>query len=157
VAVCLFDLQNGVGGMNHILLPGKASFKDFNEEARFGINAMELLINAMMKLGGDRKNFMSKVFGGAYVVPALSEQDSVGKRNIEFVMEFLRRERIEVVKKDLGGYKSRKIFFHTDTGLVYLRRGQTLASRRIAELEQEKLKTMRLNLERLDGVVLFQK
>ena len=51
VAVCLFDPVKKIGAMNHILLPGRANMKHFDAPARFGINAMELLINGMMNLG----------------------------------------------------------------------------------------------------------
>ena len=61
VAVCLYDPVARIGGMNHILLPGKADLKHFDNVARYAINAMELLINRVMTLGGkrsfDRKGF----------------------------------------------------------------------------------------------------
>jgi len=155
VAACLFDPENRIGGMNHILLPGKASFKDFNVEARFGINAMELLINAMMKLGANRYRIKGKVFGGAHVTPALSAEGAVGRKNADFILEFLERENIDVVSQDMGGHNSRRIYFHTDSAQVFLRRGHTLASRRIAKLEQEKLKRIRANLEEAGKITWF--
>ena len=75
VAVCLFDPVNRVGGMNHILLPGKADMRHFDVSARYGINAMELLINKMMQLGGSRNRFLAKVFGGAHLFPAISKEN----------------------------------------------------------------------------------
>lgn len=157
VAACLFDVENRIGGMNHFLVPGKASFKDFNAEARFGINAMELLINAMMKLGANRYRIKGKVFGGAHVIPALSASGAVGRKNADFILEFLERENIEVISQDLGGYKSRRIFFHTDSAQVFLRRSHTLNSRRIVELEleQEKLRNIRANLEEPGKITWF--
>src|ERR1039457_287013 len=48
VAVCLWDPVLRAGGMNHILLPGGQLDSD---NSRYGANAMELLINGLMKLG----------------------------------------------------------------------------------------------------------
>jgi chemotaxis protein CheD len=155
VSACLYDWKNGIGGMNHILVPGKASFEKFNAAARYSINAMELLINGMMILGADRRNMWAKVFGGANVIPALSEENSVGAKNCEFVLMFLERERIQVVSRDLGGYKSRKIYFHTNNGDVYVRRSQTMKSSQIAALEQEKLKKISRQVEKPADVVWF--
>lgn len=155
VAACLFDPDNRIGGMNHFLVPGKANFKDFNAEARFGINAMELLINAMMKLGANRYKIKGKVFGGAHVIPALAEEGSVGRKNSDFIIEFMERENIDVVSQDLGGHKSRRIYFHTDSAQVFLRRGHTLASKRIAKLEQDKLKHIRANMEESGKITWF--
>lgn len=155
VAACLFDRKNLIGGMNHILVPGKARFVDFNSAARFSINAMELLINAMLKLGADRKKIIAKVFGGANVIPGLSEENSVGAKNAAFVLEFLRNERIRVLARDLGGYKSRKIFFHTDTGSVYLRRSHSMKSSHLAILEQKKLEKLNRQMEQPSDITLF--
>ncbi|MBU1168774.1 MAG: chemotaxis protein CheD [Proteobacteria bacterium] len=155
VAVCLFDRKNKVGGMNHILVPGKASFQEFNAPARFSINAMELLINAMMKLGGEKQKLNAKVFGGANVIPGLPHVNSVGSKISEFVLEFLAHEHIPVMGQDLGGHKSRKVFFHTDTGNVYLRRSHSMKSSHLAVLEQKKLIRISKQLEKKTDVVIF--
>ena len=122
VAVCLYDPKNRIGGMNHILLPGKPDLRRFDASARYGINAMELLINKILKIGGDRKRIIAKVFGGAHVIPAISHDNGMGPRIVEFVKDFLKNEDIRIVSQDLGGKKARKIYFHTDTGEVFLKR-----------------------------------
>lgn len=155
VSACLYDWKNGIGGMNHILVPGKASFESFNAAARFSINAMELLINGLLYLGAERSKIWAKVFGGANVIPALSEKNSVGTRNCEFVLEFLKKERIQIVGKDVGGYKSRKIYFHTENGDVYVRKSQTLKSKQMAALEQENMKKIKRQIEKPADVVWF--
>lgn len=155
VAVCLFDPENKIGGMNHILVPGKASFRDFNVEARYGINAMELLINALMKLGASRPGLKAKVFGGAQVIPSDTVRETMGRKNADFVLEFLGTENIAVVCKDLGGLESRRIFFHTDTAQVFLKRGQTLASRRLVQMERKKLQAIQEKLANAGDITLF--
>jgi hypothetical protein len=49
VAVCLRDPVVGIGGMNHILVPGRCDGND--RQSRWGVHAMELLINAIMNQG----------------------------------------------------------------------------------------------------------
>ncbi len=155
VAACLFDPEKKIGGMNHILVPGKASFREFNVEARYGINAMELLINALMKLGAGRACLKAKVFGGAQVIPSASDRESMGRKNSDFILEFLRRENIEVLRQDLGGLKSRRIYFHTDTAQVFLKRADTLSSRHLARMEREKLRIIREKLVQSGDITLF--
>ena len=100
----LHDHVASIGGMNHILLPGKADLKIFDNVARYAINAMELLINRVMTLGGHRPNLIAKVFGGAHVLPAVSAKNGMGAKNSEFVLEFLQMEIvISIVSHDLGG------------------------------------------------------
>ena len=68
IAVCLFDPVNHVMGMNHFLLSCHRPFGNgpiFSTDAgRYGINAMELLINEMYKLGARRSCLKAKAFGG---------------------------------------------------------------------------------------------
>jgi len=41
---------------------------------------------------------------------------------VTFAFEFLEKESIPVVNADVGGREPRKIYFHTDTNDVFLRR-----------------------------------
>jgi chemotaxis receptor (MCP) glutamine deamidase CheD len=123
VAVCLRDPVTGVGGMNHILIPGRC------DGARCGVNAMELLINAIMQRGGDRRRLVAKVFGGANVLPAL-QSPTAGEQNAAFVRNFLATERIALVAQRLGGTHAVQVHFRTDTGktIVHSVNGSRLPS-----------------------------
>jgi len=155
VTVCLFDPLNRVGGMNHILMPGKVDMKCFNSAARYGVNAMELLINRIMTLGGDRCGLVAKVFGGAHVISAISRENGMGRKNVEFAFEFLKKEEIRIISQDLGGTDSRKIFFHTDTGDVFLKRIPPILQTRMAQEEALKLKRMQKAAYKSGEITLF--
>lgn len=113
VAVCLFDQERGIGGMNHFLLPEGRS-GDL-EEVVFGLQAMELLINAMLKQGAQKYHMQAKLFGGAQMIGGLS---NIGERNVAFAREFLKDENFPVVAESVGGTMGRKIMFIPTTGLV---------------------------------------
>ncbi len=155
VAVCLYDPVSRVGGMNHILLPGSADMRHFNSSARYGINAMELLINRIMAIGGNRKRLVAKAFGGAHVLPSISLENGVGRKNSEFILEFLEVERINLVSHDLGGYEARKIYFHTDTGEVLLKRIPTSHSSSVAIEERKVFSRVLKETEKPGGITLF--
>ena len=76
---------------------------------------MELLINELIKAGARRERFECKVFGGGNVLKSFTSTP-VGTRNAQFVSEFLRDEKINVVAKDLGGIHPRKICYFPTTG-----------------------------------------
>lgn len=113
VAVCLRDPASCVGGMNHILIPGRCESDE--RPARCGVHAMELLINAIMRAGGDRRRLEAKVFGGGNVVPSL-QSPTVGELNALFIRELLKTERIPIVAERLGGTQPVQVNFRTDTG-----------------------------------------
>ena len=111
VSVCLWDSQARLGGMNHILLPGGGGTELY--QAAIGANAMELLINAMLKAGATRDRMEAKVFGGARMIRASSD---IGARNGAFVMEFLANEKIPVTGTSLGGTQGRRVQFWPESG-----------------------------------------
>jgi chemotaxis protein CheD len=147
VSVCLFDPMMKTGGMNHILLPGKADLERFDDTTRYGINAMEVLINSMMKLGSKRKNILSKIFGGAHIIKSIDRQMSPGPKNVRFVEEFLELEEIPIISRNTGGNNGRKILFHTHTGDVFLK---TLANPSFEAVAREEGQFTRLVKTLLD-------
>lgn len=153
VAVCLYDPEKKIGGMNHILMPFNPDIHNYDASARYGINAMELLINAIMRLGGNREKMVAKTFGGANILMALSRENGVGERNVEFVVDFLRAEKIKILGRDFGGHDSRKIFFHIATGDVFLKRIPTVKS--LAAAEQAKRNRIQEQLDAPDDITLF--
>jgi chemotaxis protein CheD len=124
VSVCFYDPVTRIGGMNHILYSGEVrSSYDYN--ARYGINAMELLINEMVGLGAVRSRLIAKVFGGGNMFN-FDQKNQQGIKNTDFVIRFLELDGIKLVAQDTGGRFSRKILFHTDTGRTLLKRRKAI-------------------------------
>lgn len=153
IAACLYDPVKGVGGMNHFMLPEGADPGN-PTSTRYGVNAMELLISDLMKLGADRRRFQAKIFGGGHVLKIRESLDGVPQRNIDFVKRFLETEQIPVVKEDVGGYQPRRVLFHTHTGKVFLKYLGNNEAERTAE--EEMVYLISLKKQKLDGdVTLF--
>jgi chemotaxis protein CheD len=118
VAACMRDPVLRIGGMNHFMLPdGSAE----DTSARYGSYAMELLINELLKAGARRERIEAKVFGGGNVLKSFTT-NPVGTRNAEFVIAYLKAERIPVVAQDLGSIHPRKVWYIPSTGKVLVRR-----------------------------------
>jgi chemotaxis protein CheD len=128
VSTCLWDPVRRVGGMNHFMLPGEASQSPspWAVSARFGVYAMDVLINEMVHLGADRRRLVAKVFGGARVLQGFDKLD-VGAMNARFVLNFLEEEAIPIAAQDLLGDSPRKVHFFPATGKVQVRRLQLQA------------------------------
>ncbi|WP_253716896.1 chemotaxis protein CheD [Sphingomonas sp. AP4-R1] len=110
IAVCLHDRGAAVGGMNHFLLADYAPLAGEDPQllSRYGVHAMELLINAMMHRGGRRDHLKARIYGGASMRDGLG---NIGERNTEFARTFLRREGIPVLGEEVGGNAARRIEF----------------------------------------------
>ncbi|WP_296375667.1 chemotaxis protein CheD [Yoonia sp.] len=111
VAVCLFDPKAGVGGMNHFLLATHGDAQ--NTDLKYGVNAMELLINKVLQAGASRQHLQAKLFGGARMT---DHSRDIGDTNAKFSIAFLEREEIACTSKSLGGDKARRVQFHPFSG-----------------------------------------
>ncbi len=133
IAVCLWDRQAKVGGMNHFLLP--ESDNDQSNSGRYGSFAMELLINELLKMGANRLTLEAKVFGGGAVLAGMHSLN-VGERNTKFVLDYLKTERIPVVSKDVMDVYPRKVCFFPHSGKAMVKRLATSNPDAIVALEK---------------------
>ncbi|MGM0369674.1 MAG: chemotaxis protein CheD [Bacillota bacterium] len=122
VAVCMLDRYNQVAGINHIMISKSANTEKMllNQDSRYGIHAMELLINGMLKKGAQRSSLRAKIFGGGKVLNL--NDKGVGYANIDFAVSYLKNENIPILARDTGGEEGRKIYFFPNDFSVYLRR-----------------------------------
>lgn len=146
VSACVRDPINGVGGMNHFMLPVQNSGRfgnnpELTDAARYGNWAMEFLINEVLKNGGVRKNLEVKLFGGGRVLSGMNKMD-VGKKNIDFILHYLDQENIAVAVKDLGGEYPRKVLYFSDTGSVKVRKLKHTRNDVVYQREEDYAKTI---------------
>ena len=116
IAACLWDRERRIGGMNHFMLP-----EGDGDSGRYGSYAMELLINQLMKRGASRSTLEAKVFGGGAVIASMTSIN-VGERNTQFVLDYLRAERIPVVSKDVLDTCARKVCLLPASGKALVKR-----------------------------------
>ena len=140
VATALWDERAACGGLNHILLPTEVTALDpsgrspaLSFEMAEHINSMEVLINAVLSLGARKSDLKAKIFGGAEMIQGLS---SAGKKNIEFVQNFLGNEGIPIIKQSTGGDKGRTIEFWPATGRARQRLLSESQNDRLSSLRQ---------------------
>jgi chemotaxis protein CheD len=117
VAVCLWDPESRVGGVNHFLLP-----EGVPPSPRFGQSAVPLLMDSVLEAGACRSRLRAKVFGGACVLEAFrGDSRPLGARNVEMAKERLRAESVRIVGEDVGGELGRKLVFDVQTGSAWIR------------------------------------
>ena len=156
VAVCLYDPQTQVGGMNHFLLPSRLGTR--NEQADIvlaGDASMEILLNAMLGRGARKANLSAKVFGGGAVVSQINL--AIGERNVAFALEWLAREGIRLAASDTLGNFSRKLLFDPCSGDAFCRRSAVdpAAARHLAAEEAAYEQRLRRTLPSQDRIELF--
>ena len=116
VAVCLWDRQRRIGGMNHFVLPVARHAED---GARYGDIAIDELQAGLAQLGSRLCDVQAKVFGGAAVLPHAGR--SIGTLNVKFAISRLSRQGIPIIAQRTGGTLGQQIRFNTGTGEVLFR------------------------------------
>jgi len=119
--VAIFDPEHEVGGMAHILLPGKP--REGDSPLKFSETAVRILVDEIVAMGGAKENMLAKVVGGANMFSWLGSENKkpIGDRNIEAVIQQLDELGIKIVAKDVGGTKGRTVEFHPCTGEIKVR------------------------------------
>ncbi|MFK8018468.1 MAG: chemoreceptor glutamine deamidase CheD [Pseudomonadales bacterium] len=138
VSACVRDPVTGVGGMNHFMLPGESTRSNSSRAnaglvTRFGLEAMEVMIEALLKLGAHKDRLEFKLFGGGSVLDM--PQSNVGNRNIDFVRRFIYQSGFSLLAEDLGGIYPRKIAYSPKDGRVMVRKLRTLPVKLLNEQE----------------------
>ena len=123
VSACIHDVRRGIGGMNHFMLPEPRGERDswtstVGRAARYGSDAMEQLINAILIAGGQRADLQVKIFGGGRVLAQLTD---IGQRNIDFVQHYIATEKLNLCASDLGDVYPRQVQFFPNSGRARVR------------------------------------
>jgi chemotaxis protein CheD len=68
----------------------------------------------MVDQGSRTSDLEAQINGGG--IPPHNKNCKLGEKNIEMARRILNKYNIPVVSCDVGGYKGRKIYFHTEKG-----------------------------------------
>ncbi len=147
VAACLYDPVRGVGGMNHFLLPDGGG-RQHADPLKFGVQSMELLVNALLQAGAERHRLQAKLFGGGRMMDGLTD---VGDQNAAFAERFVRDEGMTYVGGSLRGDHARRVQFWPVTG----RARQLPIARDTEVFAAERLRPAPAPVADVGGVELF--
>ncbi len=159
ISACIWDFENGVGGMNHFMLPLKSGISIYDDvtqidglATRYGSFAMEHLINEILKNGGVRRNLKVKAFGGGNVATLHSD---IGVKNIEFFHRYVYQENLELLSEDVGLNYPRKVLFNPLTGQVWVKKLRHMHNDTLIKREENYLSNISDSSEVGGDVELF--
>ncbi len=136
ISVAMFNERLNVAAICHGLLPKCRDKKACDESCSEGFRYVDCSIRHMLasfsSLGIRRSEIQVKLFGGSDMFESRNPSSiSVGKQNIEAALKLIEDERLSLVSCDVGGPLGRKIFFHTQTGEILLKRHKESDGQRI--------------------------
>lgn len=124
VSITLWHPVHRIGAMSHFLLSSRGNKDDSpGLDARYGEEAMILMLDELKRTGVPPTQCHGKIFGGGNMFPeqACGDMPKIGKRNGEAARALLCAHRIHTVSESLFGVGHREIIFDVSTGDVWAR------------------------------------
>lgn len=122
IALILYDLENKIYAMSHILLPHSDHIKD-NIKIRFPHKfadcSVKDLVENMINQGAESQNIKAVMVGGSKIFQ--NHFNDVGAENIKVVKSELERLKIRIIREDIGGKRGRIIIYDTKDNSVYVK------------------------------------
>lgn len=129
VAVIMHDPVARVGGIAHVMLPGKAP--DFKGETpgRYAVTAVELLLREMENAGASKERISCKIVGGSRMFKIHTDPSgevpqgyprsvSIGERNVASVKSSIIGAGLKISAEHTGGNYGRSVRFYVESGKV---------------------------------------
>lgn len=106
VGVALYDKQNRIGGLIHLLLDKPPTDVGSFQPEKYATTGLPIFLEALLDAGASQKNLNGWVAGGALVGP-LGKYDvefNIGGRTTEQVLEYLTNQHINIKQSETGGF-----------------------------------------------------
>lgn len=121
VGICLYDKENSIAGLSHIMLP--VQNEKLSNPKKYADSAIPLLVEDMEKAGAKRTGIVAKIVGGStmFKMTGNSMMSEIGKNNIQKVKEILGNLNIKIIAEDIGGDYGRTIDFYSEGGSLKIK------------------------------------
>lgn len=118
VAIGIYEKKIKVAGLAHAMLPKSNGLKS----AKFVDSAIEIMLDHIFTIGGDKRNLVAKIAGGAQIFKHLTlESLQIGERNVEAARSELNSRGIRIVSEDVGGNLGRTVYLYANDGRMLVR------------------------------------
>ena len=126
VAVVIYDMQNKVGGIAHVVLPESSLSNAHNEQmpGKYANLAVPLLLDKYTGMGGQKRATIVRMVGGAQLFNFGGGGGNIlniGARNATAIRAAMSKQGYAIEKADTGGNKGKAIRFVLATGQLYVR------------------------------------
>lgn len=123
IAVTMYCKENGFGMICHSMLPSSA------DALRKDDNCLRYVDCSIMYMHEEfeRRDIETdktevKLFGGSDMFEYSRKTQTIGAKNIAAAAKLLKDLHYNITAKDIGGMFTRKLYFSTESGIVYVRK-----------------------------------
>ncbi|NJD04970.1 MAG: chemoreceptor glutamine deamidase CheD [Methylococcaceae bacterium] len=136
VTACIRDRDQGIGGMNHVLVANLGDSLPENRQMLSAANSsMDDFIQRLIDCGAKADQLEAKVFGGGNILNGL-HRSNAGARSAEVLCGYLRSRKIPVIAADILDIYPRKVYFFPKSGEVLVKKLKNLRNETIIHREK---------------------
>ncbi|MDR0270058.1 chemotaxis protein CheD [Paenibacillus sp.] len=128
VGLTMYDPQQKIAGMAHVMLPSSDIAREGQLNiAKYADTALPALLDKLLQLGASPSRIVAKMAGGSQMFAFAGTGDTlrIGPRNVESCKLKLAELQIPLIAEDIGGNYGRTIELDVSTGILYIRSIQT--------------------------------
>ena len=121
VVAVAFDRNKKIGGLAHIMLPGRSPKTKEKSKTKYTEDAIDDLLKKLEDLGVTKEYLEINLIGGADVIG----EGYVFYELVNSVLDYLRKLGIEIIRQRLGGTQRRSITLNIETGVMLFSEGDS--------------------------------
>ncbi len=121
VAVAVYHRYKKIGGLAHIMLPGRSLKEESECRTKYAENALDILFDKVNKLDIKIDDLEVSLVGGANVLDDGNIPDLV----VRSVLDYLKKLNIRWKGKMTGGKERRSVFLDTTSGKLFYTEGDS--------------------------------
>ncbi len=118
IAIIFYSSEHKIGALVHAMLPWPRR-KIVDSPGKYVSTAIPYVLRKLHELGVKKNEIEAALIGGANVLNLMSTLN-IGERNIRKAKEILAYEGVPIVVEDVGGRKSRSVYFDIEKGIIYV-------------------------------------
>lgn len=124
VSVTMFCRRIGFGMISHSMLPNSKETFKMDDNCMKYIDCSILYMHKQLEDRGIKQSEVEvKIFGGSDMFEYNANGiPTVGAKNISAAIKNLETFKYFIMAKDIGGQFTRRLYFSTETGIVYMRK-----------------------------------
>lgn len=153
VGVAIYDGENQIGGLLHIVLPQGTKQKEEENPVAYARSGVPFILDKMDEAGADLKKLQVTLAGGGHIRSAETGQDfKIGQRNVQGLLGILQDLGIPIIHEDVGGDYGRFMKFDLSDGRVEIRSSRFGSELQSKEIRNEAVIAAKALKEAIDNL-----
>ncbi len=122
IAVMVYDRHRKIGGIAHIMLPGRSPSENSEDRTKYAEDAIDILLDAVKKHDTGKEDLEINIVGAADMLG----EGGISKEIAGSVLGYLEKLGVGPKNKKIGGIERRSVSLDIETGRIFYSEGDSM-------------------------------